>query len=138
MLLLIFACSNDTKDNKGNLNIEPSNNVVNQKNSNAHSPEGNDYDACDCNRRSQMILDKTIALRLKFDSINSLKNNQNSKLEVKNFAKEYVELVKKCFEINNARLLVDSECNNLRVLQAKKDSLLKLGIQIDLGGAIKL
>ena len=85
-----------------------------------------------------MILDKTIELRLKFDSINSLKDNQNSKLEIKSFAKEYVGLVKKCFEINNARLLVDSECNNLRVLQAKKDSLLKLGIQIDLGGAIKL
>ena len=47
-------------------------------------------------------------------------------------------LVKKCFEVNNARLLVDSECNNLKLLQSKKDSLNKLGIQIEQGENIRL
>ena len=47
-------------------------------------------------------------------------------------------LIEKCFEINNARLLVDSECNNLRLLQAKKDSLRNLGIQIEQGESVRL
>ena len=47
-------------------------------------------------------------------------------------------LIEKCFEINNARLLVDSECNNLILLQAQKDSLRNLGIQIEQGESVRL
>ncbi|MFL2983658.1 MAG: hypothetical protein ACJZ12_04630 [Candidatus Neomarinimicrobiota bacterium] len=137
-LSIILACSNDVKnDNTNSISKRPSG-TNNQRNLNVNSNEGKDYDACDCNRRSQKILNKTIALRLKFDSINDLKADQGSKSEMKIFAKEYVTLVKKCFEINNARLLVDSECNNLKVLQAKKDSLRMLGIQLEQGEAIRL
>ena len=46
--------------------------------------------------------------------------------------------MQKCFETNAAMLTVDSDCNNLRLLQAKKDSLRKLGIQLEQGEAIRL
>ena len=99
---------------------------------------GKDYDACDCNKRSKKILDKTLAFRLQFNSIEELKKDQESKRTIREFAKEFVKLTEKCFEINNARLLVDSECNNLRLLQAKKDSLRNLGIQIEQGESVRL
>tara|TARA_B100001540_G_C15464705_1_gene487266 strand:+ start:70 stop:282 length:213 start_codon:yes stop_codon:yes gene_type:complete len=67
-----------------------------------------------------------------------LKKNQESKSTIRKFAREYVNLTRKCFEINNARLLVDSECNNLRLLQEKKDSLRNLGIQIEQGESVRL
>ena len=83
-----------------------------------------DFDPCDCNKRSLKILDKPIAFRLEFDNINELKSDQSSKAQRRNFATEYMELSKKCFEINHAKLLVDSECNNLKKLEMKKENVL--------------
>ena len=135
LLTLNIGCStNEKKSNKGLQTSLPS---VNKKLL-VNSKEGKDYDACDCNRRSRKILDKTLAFRLQFNNIEDLKKNQESKSKIRQFAKEYVNLTKKCFEINNARLLVDSECNNLKLLQAKKDSLRNLGIQIEQGESVRL
>ena len=67
-----------------------------------------------------------------------LKKTQESKNQIKSFAKNYLTLMQKCFETNHARLTEDSECNNLTLLQAKKDSLRKLGIQLEQGEAIRL
>ena len=58
-----------------------------------------DFDPCDCNKRSLKILDKTIEFRLKFDNINELKSDQSSKAQIRNFATDYMELPKKCFEV---------------------------------------
>ena len=133
---LFIACSNDGNKNKKNSNKNPIG--TNQRNLNLKSSERQDYDACDCNERSQKIIDKAIKFRLKFDSMAALKKDQEAKKQVRAHAKEYIELVKKCFEINNSRLMLDSECNNLKLLEVKKDSLYRLGIQIDQGETIRL
>ena len=135
-LVLFISCSSE-----GNKEKENSNTITSKKEQRIHdlSNENNkDYDACDCNKRSQKILDEAITFRLKFDSMDELKKDQISKKQIKKYAKDYMALVKKCFEVNNARLLVDSECNNLKLLQSKKDSLNKLGIQIEQGENIRL
>lgn len=135
-LMIVFAgCSNSDKESKKNLKTSlPS--MATKPSSNNQS--GKDYDECDCNKRSKKILDKTLAFRLQFNSMEDLKRDQESKRTIRKFAKEFVKLTEKCFEINNARLLVDSECNNLRLLQAKKDSLRNLGIQIEQGESVRL
>tara|TARA_B100000579_G_scaffold1149_1_gene908 strand:+ start:647 stop:1090 length:444 start_codon:yes stop_codon:yes gene_type:complete len=135
-LSLFIGCSNEGKKNKKDLNEGPS--PTRQNNLSLKSPVRQDYDPCDCNKRSQKILDETITYRLQFDSIGEIKKDQESKKQIRGFAKEYMELVKKCFEVNQARLLAESECNNLKLLQSKKDSLRRLGIQIEQGESIRL
>lgn len=135
-LVLLFGCS--SKDNEDKTVVK-SQSVQNNNNfSNKTQEKGKDFDACDCNKRSQKILNKTLNFRLQFASIEDLKKNKDSKREIKKFAKEYVQLTAKCFEVNNSRLMVESDCNNLRLLQTKKDSLRSLGIQIEQGESIKL
>ena len=136
LISLFVSCSNDGNKEKKNSNESPIRTT--QRNLDLRNPQGTDYDACDCNKRSQKIIDKTITFRLKFDSMVKLKQDQESKKQIRKFAKEYIELVKKCFEINNAQLMVESECNNLKLLQAKKDSLRRLGIQIEQGESVRL
>tara|TARA_B100000945_G_C20267304_1_gene542231 strand:- start:278 stop:766 length:489 start_codon:yes stop_codon:yes gene_type:complete len=96
------------------------------------------FDPCDCNKKSQSIMDKTILIRKKFESISELKSDVKAKQEIRKFATEYNQLVAKCFEANAARLFEPSECNDLKALEDKKELLYSLGIQIDLGANIKL
>ena len=96
------------------------------------STKRSEYDPCDCNERSQKIIDDAITVRLKFDSVKELKADEQSKDQLKDLATKYIQLVRKCFEVNNARLMIESECNNLKLLETKKDSLINLGIQIEL------
>ena len=96
------------------------------------------YDACDCNKRSQSIMDETILIREKFSTISNLKEDSNAKKEIKRLAKAYNLLVGKCFEENAAKLFIESECNDLKALEEKKVLLYSMGIQIDLGANIKL
>ena len=96
------------------------------------------YDACDCNKRSQSIMDETILIREKFSTISDLKADSNAKKEIKRLAKAYNLLVGKCFEENAAKLFIESECNDLKALEEKKVLLYSMGIQIDLGANIKL
>ena len=96
------------------------------------------YDACDCNKRSQSIMDETILIREKFSTISNLKEDSNAKKEIKRLAKAYNLLVGKCFEKNAAKLFIESECNDLKALEEKKGLLYSMGIQIDLGANIKL
>lgn len=96
------------------------------------------YDACDCNKRSQSIMDETILIREKFSNISDLKADSNAKKEIKRLAKSYNLLVGKCFEENAAKLFIESECNDLKALEEKKGLLYSMGIQIDLGANIKL
>ena len=99
---------------------------------NLPSTKRSEYDPCDCNERSQKIIDDAITVRLKFDSVKELKADEQSKDQLKDLATKYIQLVRKCFEVNNARLMIESECNNLKLLETKKDSLINLGIQIEL------
>lgn len=135
-LTLFIACSSEAKKKEEDSKRIAHKSEERIRETNTQSVK--DFDACDCNKRSQKIIDDAIAFRLKFKSMDELKEDQASKKQVKTFARNYMALVKKCFEINNARLLVDSECNNLKLLQAKKDSLNTLGIQIEQGESIRL
>ena len=99
---------------------------------NLPSTKRSEYDPCDCNERSQKIIDDAITVRSKFDSVKELKADEQSKDQLKDLATKYIQLVRKCFEVNNARLMIESECNDLKLLETKKDSLIKLGIQIEL------
>ena len=137
LIIFNFGCSSKDRGDEKKVTQYSTTPLANKKHL-LESLEGKDYDACDCNRRSREILDKTIEFRLQFDNLDDLKKDQISKTKIKKFAKEYVKLTEKCFEINNARLLVDSECNNLRLLQSKKDSLRILGVQIEQGESIRL
>ena len=128
IMIVSAGCSSSDKESKKNLKTSLPTMATRPSTNNQG---GKDYDECDCNKRSKKILDKTLAFRLQFKSIEDLKRDQESKRTIRKFAKEFVKLTEKCFEINNARLLVDSECNNLRLLQAKKDSLRNLGTKYD-------
>ena len=136
--MAFFTCSKDKKSNEKTFTSQSKSNTINRKNLNIQPPERKNYDPCDCNKRAQKIIDETIAFRLKFESITELKKDKESNKKVKGFAKDYLALMQKCFETNHARLTVDSECNNLKLLQAKKDSLRNLGIQLEQGEAIRL
>ena len=83
-------------------------------------------------------MDKTISVRKKFASIPELKLDTKSKQEIKKLATDYNKLVAKCFEANAAKLFEESECNDLKALEKKKELLYSLGIQIDLGANIRL
>ena len=136
-LIFISGCSDKKKDTASNgTNIQ--NRIEKKLPQNRQLTKSTEFDPCDCNKRSHKILDKTIAFRLQFESIKELKTDLVSKKQIKDFAIEYIELTRKCFEINHAQLLVDSECNNLKKLEMKKDSLNALGVPIQQGAAIKL
>ena len=135
-LIFLAGCSTNEKEKSKSTTKTP--NPMKKQLAQMKPIKKSDFDPCDCNKRSLKILDETIEFRLEFDNINELKSDQSSKAQIRNFATEYMELTKKCFEINHAKLLVDSECNNLRKLEMKKDSLNALGIPIQQGATIKL
>jgi len=128
-ILIIFSGCSKKQDKKA---ISTTDISQLKKLKNLESKKSTKYDPCDCNKRSQKIIDDAITTRLKFDSVKELKADKQSKNKVHELATSYIELAKKCFEVNNARLMIESECNNLKLLETKKDSLIKLGIQIEL------
>ena len=128
-ILIIFSGCSKKQDKKA---ISTTDISQLKKLKNLESKKSTKYDPCDCNKRSQKIIDDAITTRLKFDSVKELKADKQSKTKVHELATSYIELAKKCFEVNNARLMIESECNNLKLLETKKDSLIKLGIQIEL------
>ena len=129
------GCSNNKDAKKTQMTNIPD---TVKKQLNTNKLKNKKFDPCDCNQRSQKIMDKTMALRLKFNSIDELKADKESKELVRKFATEYMELTKKCFEVNNSRLMVQSDCNNLYKLEMKQDSLKALGIHIHQGATIRL
>ena len=86
ILLIIFACSNNKKNDEGTLTSQPENNSVNQRKLNIQLSENKDYDPCDCNKRAQKIIDETIAFRLRFESTTELKKDKESNKKVKGFS----------------------------------------------------
>ena len=145
LLVLIFGCSTNKEDKKMEIKkqklpverLHPSQDKANNNPSKSAS-KTKAYDACDCNKRSQSIMDETILIRENFSTISDLKADKNAKKEIKRLAKAYNLLVGKCFEANAAQLFIESECNDLKALEEKKGLLYSMGIQIDLGANIKL
>lgn len=135
-LFSLFGCSKK-KEVKNQQNITEQKLPLNDLRS--MQTKGNkDLDPCSCNKKSQSIMDKTISVRKKFASIPELKLDTKSKQEIKKLATDYNKLVAKCFEANAAKLFEESECNDLKALEKKKELLYSLGIQIDLGANIRL
>mgnify|MGYP001217792556 FL=1 len=145
LLVSNFGCSKNKENKKmknkeQKLPIKKLNTSQQSANNNPSKPatSAKAYDACDCNKRSQAIMDETILIREKFSNISDLKADSNAKKEIKRLAKAYNLLVGKCFEENAAKLFIESECNDLKALEEKKGLLYSMGIQIDLGANIKL
>ena len=67
-----------------------------------------------------------------------LKKNNNSSNQVKNNAKAWTKLLNSCFSKHGANMWSEIECNDLDLIEEKKEFLYNFGIQIDLGGSIKL
>jgi len=145
LLVSIFGCSTNKEDKKMKIRAQklPVKELHTSQDKGINNPLKSDtnakaYDACDCNKRSQSIMDETILIREKFSTISDLKADSNAKKEIKRLAKAYNLLVGKCFEENAAKLFIESECNDLKALEEKKGLLYSMGIQIDLGANIKL
>ena len=51
---------------------------------NLESKKRTKYDPCDCNERSQKIIDDAVTTRLKFDSVKELKTDKQSKTKFMN------------------------------------------------------
>ena len=135
-LFSVFGCSKK-KETKNQQNITEQKLPLNDLRS-MQTKRNKDLDPCSCNKKSQSIMDKTISVRKKFASIPELKLDTKSKQEIKKLATDYNKLVAKCFEANAAKLFEESECNDLKALEKKKELLYSLGIQIDLGANIRL
>ena len=135
-LFSLFGCSKK-KEAKNQQNITEQKLPLNDLRS-MQTKRNKDLDPCNCNKKSQSIMDKTISVRKKFASIPELKLDTKSKQEIKRLATDYNKLVAKCFEANAAKLFEESECNDLKALEKKKELLYSLGIQIDLGANIRL
>ena len=89
LLILSAGCSSSDKESKKDLKTSLP--TIDTKPS-TNNQGGKEYDACDCNKRSKKILDKTLAFRLQFNSIEDLKKDQESKRTIRKFAKEFVKL----------------------------------------------
>ena len=145
ILFFDTGCSNKKNDNgmsvsEQKLPLENFRSMQNRDATGVAKPMTNikGFDPCDCNKKSHSIMDKTISVRKKFNNISDLKLDQEAKKEIKKLATEYNTLVAKCFEANAARLLEESDCNDLKTLEDKKELLYSMGIQIDLGANIRL
>ena len=96
------------------------------------------FDECECYKEAMEILDIVIEIRNTFESIDELRKHNESKKEIKTFAKSWQLLMQACFEKNFARMFEPSDCNDLKSLEKKKRKLHDLGVQIDQGENIRL
>ena len=97
-----------------------------------------DLDICGCNEEGNKILDNTIKISNRFKDFIELKKNNESSNQVKNNAKAWMKLLNSCFSKHGGNMWSDIECNDLDLIEEKKEFLYNFGIQIDLGGSIKL
>ena len=95
-------------------------------------------DVCGCNKQANIILDGSIALRKKFMDIKTLKENKNAIQQIRTRAKNWTSLMSACFMNHGANMWVPSECNNVEIIEEKKDILFNLGIQIEQGEKMRL
>ena len=135
--LLLSACSS----NDGATEKTPSQTIkpgdrLNQPN--MALPYGKNLDVCTCNKKAQEIIDRVISIRSNFDSISDLKGDKGTVKEVRSEAERYQSLIAKCFETNAVNMFEESDCNDLKTLEEKKNLLFSMGIQIEQGANIRL
>ena len=135
--LLLSACSS----NDGATEKNPSQTIkpgdrLNQPN--MALPYGKNLDVCTCNKKAQEIIDRVISIRSNFDSISDLKLDKGIVKEVRSEAEKYQNLIAKCFKANAVNMFEESDCNDLKTLEEKKNLLFSMGIQIEQGANIRL
>ena len=101
-------------------------------------PYGKNLDVCTCNKKAQKIIDNVISIRSNFDSISDLKRDKGTVKEVRSEAEKYQSLIAKCFKANAVNMFEESDCNDLKTLEEKKNLLFSMGIQIEQGANIRL
>ena len=127
-LAFFIGCANEKKGNSNENFIDPTKLKVDFSN----------YDVCDCNKEAKLILEQSIIVRNKHINYKSFKNNKESVLLIRSWAKRWSNLMQSCFRKNGASMWASSECNNQVMIQKKKEILFNLGIQIDQGEKVKL
>ena len=70
--------------------------------------------------------------------IKTLKENKNAIQQIRTRAKNWTSLISACFMNHGASMWVPSECNNVEIIEEKKDILFNLGIQIEQGEKMRL
>lgn len=95
-------------------------------------------DVCGCNEQGNQILDKSIAIMSPLKNITNLRNSVTEKKEIRTLLNRWSALMSSCFKKHGANMWVFSDCNDLKIITEKKDSLYNLGIQIDRGDLLKL
>ncbi len=133
---LLSACSSDdgSTEKKPSQAISPGDRL-NQPNMTL--PYGKNLDVCTCNKKAQEIIDKVISIRSKFDSISDLKLDKGTVKKVRSEAEKYQSLIAECFKENAVNMFEESDCNDLKTLEEKKDLLFSMGIQIEQGANIR-
>tara|TARA_Y100001970_G_scaffold294276_1_gene449638 strand:+ start:3244 stop:3675 length:432 start_codon:yes stop_codon:yes gene_type:complete len=134
-IILALSCSNKKEQTHNPIQQKlPLNKLRSMQNKN-----NKNLNPCSCNEKSQTIMDKTIAIRKKFESVDALKKDKTSKKTIRELATKYNTLVGKCFEANAAALFEDNDCEvSLKTLEEKKSLLHSLGIHLDQGANIRL
>ena len=135
-LFLIFISLSSININCGNSTKQKQD--KNKLTSLLSSEKYKDLDICGCNEEGNKILDNTIKISNRFKDFMELKKNNNSSNQVKNNAKAWTKLLKSCFSNHGSNMWSEIECNDLDLIEEKKEFLYNFGIQIDLGGSIKL
>ena len=70
--------------------------------------------------------------------IKTLKENKKAIQQIRTRAKNWTSLMSACFMKHGANMWVSSECNNVEIIEEKKDILYNLGIQIVQGEKMRL
>ena len=123
-----ISCGNSTKHKQDKDNLIPL----------LSSHKYKDLDICGCNEEGNKILDNTIKVSNRFKDFIGLKKNKDSSNQVKAHAKAWTKLLNSCFSKHGANMWSEIECNDLDLIEEKKEFLYNFGIQIDLGESIKL
>ena len=128
ILALSISCS---KNDKKNIDIPKVTKIIPTKNFSK-------LDVCGCNEQGNQILDKSIAIMSPLKNITNLRNSVTEKKEIRTLLNRWSALMSSCFKKHGANMWVFSDCNDLKIITEKKDSLYNLGIQIDRGDLLKL
>ena len=95
-------------------------------------------DVCGCNEQGNFILDASITIMKPLKNIKTLKKNNIERVKMKTLLDKWSELMTACFKKHGPNMWTPSDCNDLKLIVEKKDTLYNFGVQIDRGDLLKL
>ena len=127
-ILIFIYCSNNKDNNtKKPLPVGKTKQSLNEKMT---------YDVCACNQTALELIDQAKSVRMNHSDIDELKSDKVSKKKIVEIAKQFATLTEKCFTKNAAQLFVPSECNDVKLLETKRNELHSLGIKLNQGSKV--